>query len=410
MRKRSLALTSVPHLTTLETPTAFFATTLAKFTSPVMSHGVMSRPLPPCQQTLPAPDEGEEDGDTAIEGREGTPLPGGGGCDAPDSKNDNLEVTREVDPPVAVKDPGVATDAAGGKPETAEPIGGSLRDGRSPSSPSTEVSRGGSIVASSSSSSSSPAVEDGAGGAGGESSVGSGYAELPAELPKAEANRLQSWAWHGDAVSSSRLRRRSDRAANVAKELELNLAARALPVEVLDEDDEQLGELASDMELGGYDFDELSDSLAERMVESDEHKSASNVSSLMSSVDDTHDMHDEFALATNETEGKYELEPDFDIPSGPVPEADITPVSMAGLSKSCYKKASLLCLNKEFTGLQKWGIFEVLEGGLPKGEKAVNARWVNSWKSGKDSNVTPPISRLVAKGFIQRGVHLQRDL
>ena len=34
------------------------------------------------QQTLPAPEEGGEDDETAVEGREGTPLPGGGGDDA----------------------------------------------------------------------------------------------------------------------------------------------------------------------------------------------------------------------------------------------------------------------------------------------------------------------------------------
>ena len=96
------------------------------------------------KQTLPAPAESGEDDDTAVEGREGTSIPGGGGDDASDS-DDDLEVTWEVDSPEAARDVGVAADAAGGKPETAEPTGGSLREGTSPSSPSTVVSRGGSF-------------------------------------------------------------------------------------------------------------------------------------------------------------------------------------------------------------------------------------------------------------------------
>ena len=44
------------------------------------------------QQTLPAPAEGEEDDDTAVEGREGTSIAGGGGDDASDN-DDDLEVT-----------------------------------------------------------------------------------------------------------------------------------------------------------------------------------------------------------------------------------------------------------------------------------------------------------------------------
>ena len=94
------------------------------------------------QQKLPAPAKDGEDDDTAVEGRDGTPIPGGGGDDASDSDGD-LEVTWEVDSPEAARDVGVAADAAGGKPETAEPTGGSLREGTSPSSPSTVVPRGG---------------------------------------------------------------------------------------------------------------------------------------------------------------------------------------------------------------------------------------------------------------------------
>ena len=93
----------------------------------------------PAQETLPAPAEGGENDDTAVEGREGTSIPGGGEDDASDS-DDDLEVTWEVDLPEAARDVGVAVDATSGKPETAEPTGGSLREGTSPSSPSTVVS------------------------------------------------------------------------------------------------------------------------------------------------------------------------------------------------------------------------------------------------------------------------------
>ena len=47
------------------------------------------------QQTLPAPAEGGEDDDAAVEGREGTSIPGGG--DHALDNDDDLEVTWEVD-------------------------------------------------------------------------------------------------------------------------------------------------------------------------------------------------------------------------------------------------------------------------------------------------------------------------
>ena len=162
------------------------------------------------QQTLPAPAEGGADDDTAVERREGASIPGGGGNDSSDS-DDDLELTLEVDSPEDARDVGVATDAASGKPETAEPTGDSLREGTSPSSPSTVVSRGGSFrggesipPASSSSSNSnsgnnstsSLVLEDGDGDTGGGDTVkntASVCVKLPAELPKGEANRLKSW-------------------------------------------------------------------------------------------------------------------------------------------------------------------------------------------------------------------------
>ena len=164
------------------------------------------------RQTLPAPAEGGEDDDTAIEGWEGTSIPGDGGGDASDS-DDDLEVMKEVDSPEGARDVSVAADAAGGKPETAEPTGSSLREGTSPSSPSTIVPREGSLrggksippasTSSNSSSSnsnnsnnstSSPIIEDGDGDTGDGDTVentASGYVKLPAELPNVESNRLK---------------------------------------------------------------------------------------------------------------------------------------------------------------------------------------------------------------------------
>ena len=40
--------------------------------------------------------------------------------------------------------------------------------------------------------------------------------------------------------------------------------------------------------------------------------------------------------------------------------------------------------------------------GLPEGEKAIGSRWVLSYKSDKDGNITKTKARLVAKGFMQR--------
>ena len=132
--------------------------------------------------------------------------------------------------------------AAGREPETTKPTGTPFRGGRSPSSPSTVVSRGGSFggresippissTNSSRSSGSSSRRSSGSGssrrnrdgigssdgsdggssppvdgaGATGESTL-DGYAVLPPELSQGEAGRLKSWGRHGDAVVSSRLR------------------------------------------------------------------------------------------------------------------------------------------------------------------------------------------------------------
>ena len=58
-------------------------------------------------------------------------------------------------------------------------------------------------------------------------------------------------------------------------------------------------------------------------------------------------------------------------------------------------------MNKELTDLIKNGTFKVLPD-LPKGEKAINYRWVLSLKADKDGMITGPKARLVAKRFKQR--------
>ena len=106
-------------------------------------------PLSAQLQTLPAPAEGGEDDVIAVEGREGAPLQGGGGDDAPDSDDDasdsdddDLEVTMESDLPKVARDGDVA---AGANPGTTASIGTPSLGGGGPSSPSTVVSRNGSF-------------------------------------------------------------------------------------------------------------------------------------------------------------------------------------------------------------------------------------------------------------------------
>ena len=57
-----------------------------------MLHGITSRPLPSCLLSRHYLRPLKENDDTAIEGREGTSIPGGGGDDASDS-DDDVEVT-----------------------------------------------------------------------------------------------------------------------------------------------------------------------------------------------------------------------------------------------------------------------------------------------------------------------------
>ena len=157
-------------------------------------------------------------------------------------------------------------------------------------------------------------------------------------------------------------------------------------------------EIESEMELGGYDHDELTDSLASRPADFDMQDSAYNVFSLMNIMDDT---PDDFALVIEGKEGESELESDFEMSSGPLSEAKIPPVSVAGVYKSCYKGAWLWAMNEEMKGLEESGTIKELKG-LPEREKAIGSTWVLSYKSDKDGNITKTKARLVAKGFMQQ--------
>ena len=152
------------------------------------------------------------------------------------------------------------------------------------------------------------------------------------------------------------------------------------------------------MGLRGYDYDEWTDSLASRPADFDMQYSAYNVFSLMNSMDDT---PDDFTLVIEGKEGESELESDFEMPSGPVSEAEIPPVSVAGVCKSRYKGAWLWAMNEEMKGLKESGTFKELKG-LPEGENTIGSRWVLSCKSDKDGNITKTKARLAAKGFMQR--------
>ena len=125
----------------------------------------------------------------------------------------------EVNSPEAARDVGVAADAAGGKSDTVELTGGSLREGMSTLFASTVVSRGGSFRGgesilpansnSGSNSTSSPIIQDGDGDTGhgdtghgdtghGDTGHGdtventaSGYAKLSAERLKGYAKTAE---------------------------------------------------------------------------------------------------------------------------------------------------------------------------------------------------------------------------
>ena len=109
---------------------------------------------------------------------------------------------------------------------------------------------------------SSPVIEDGDGDTADADSVentASSYAKLPAELPKGEENRLKRWRWRGETLASSILRGMRER---IADRLEAGSDARAVLVKILEEDTRKEQEIESEMGLGGYDYDESTDSLA----------------------------------------------------------------------------------------------------------------------------------------------------
>ena len=51
------------------------------------------------------------------------------------------------------------------------------------------------------------------------------------------------------------------------------------------------------------------------------------------------------------------MESDFEMPSGPVSDAEIPPVSVAGVDKSRYRDAYLWAMNKEMKGIIESGTF-----------------------------------------------------
>ena len=175
-----------------------------------------------------------------------------------------------------------------------------------------------------------------------------------------------------------------DPAPSTSAQVLPRIAESVVPVEVGPREG-QPSESGQDRDYGLHGesaktHDESSESLATSPMGSDIYESSYNVLSLMSSMQDTQD--DEFALVVKESEGKSELESDFEWPSGPVSEVEIPPVSVAGVERSGYKGAYQWAMNKELTDLIKHGTFKVLPD-LPKGEKAINSRLVLSLKSDK---------------------------
>ena len=302
-----------------------------------------------------------------------------GGVEESDS-DDDLKVTWESDTPDAAEG---TDDAISDKPVASEG-----------SSPSTVISRpesfGGGESISPSNNSNSSNSENSSNIIDSERAVNSNVAQLPEELPKGEKNRLESWPFRGQPLVSSRLRQRQvvGEPEEESEDSEHALLAELIQAKKLEQEDK------SEERLGGYDYSVLSDSLALRPLEFDVKESNNNVLSLMSSMDDE---YGDVGLVVEGTEGKSE----FKMSSGPISEAETPPVSVGGVRKSCYKGAWLWAMNEELKGLKDSGTFKVLDG-LPEGEKAIGSRWVLSYKSNKDGNITKTKARLVAKGFMQR--------
>ena len=339
---------------------------------------VPTPPLTSVPQLISAPSERgetESTADESREGREGTSRQGGEGVEESDS-DDDLEVTWESDTPDAAEG---TDDAISVKPVASEG-----------SSPSTVISRpgsfGGGESISPSNNSNSSNSESSSNIIDSERAVNSNVAQLPEELPNGEKNRLKSWPFRGQPLVSSRLRQRQvvGEPEEESEDSEHALLAELREAKKLEQEDE------SEERLGGYDYNVLSDSLALRPVEFDVKESNNNVLYIMSSMDDE---YDDIALVVEGTEGESE----FEMPSGPISEAETPPVSVGGILKSRYKGAWLWAMNEELKGLKDSGTFKVLDG-LPEGEKAIGSRWVLSYKSNKDGNITKIKARLVAKG------------
>ena len=304
-------------------------------------HHVPTPPLTSVPQSISGPSERGETESTANksrEGREGPSRQGGGGVEESDSDN-NLEVTWESDTPDAAEG---TDDAISDKPVASEG-----------SSPSMVISRPGSFGGgesilpsnssnSSSSSSSSNSIDS-------ERAVNSNVAQLPEELPKGEKNRLESWPFRGQPLVS-RLRQRQvvGEPEEESEGSKHALLAELREAKKLEQEDE------SEEGLGGYDYNVLSDALALRPLEFDVKESNNNVLSLMSSMDDE---YYDIALVVEGTEGESE----FEMPSGPISEAEIPPVSVGGVLKSRYKGAWLWAMNEELKGLKDSGYFQ---GGI----------------------------------------------
>ena len=290
--------------------------------------------------------------------------------------DDDLKVTWESDTPDAAEG---TDDAISDKPVASEG-----------SSPSTVISRpesfGGGESISPSNNSNSSNSENSSNIIDSERAVNSNVAQLPEELPKGEKNRLTSWPFRRQPLVSSRLRQGQvvGEPEEESKDSEHALLAELREAKKLEQEDE------SEEGLGGYDYNVLSDSLVLRPLEFDVKESNNNVLSLMSSMDDE---YDDIALVVEGTEGESE----FDMRSGPISEAETSPVSDGGVLKSRYKGAWLWAMNEELKGLKDSGTFKVLDG-LAEGEKAIGSRWVLSYKSNKDENITKTKTRLVARG------------
>ncbi|CAN0145950.1 unnamed protein product [Ascophyllum nodosum] len=225
-----------------------------------------------------------------------------------------------------------------------------------------------------------------------ERAVNSNVTQLPEELPKFEKNRLKSWPFRGQPLVSSRLRQRQvvGEPEEESEDSEHSLLAELRKAKKLEQEDE------SKEGLGGYDYNMLSDSLALRPLEFDVKESNNSVLYFMSSMDDE---YDDITLVVEGTEGESE----FEMPSVPISEAETPPLSVGGVLKSRYKGAWLWAMNGVLKGLKDSATFKVLDG-LPEGEKAIGSRWVLSYNSNKDVNITNAKARLVAKGFMQREV------